>query len=436
VAHKEAWFPQTSEERQAVLRELQHVVDSPYFCNSKRYPALLRHIVENALAGKSDVLKERTLGIEVFDRPPTYDTNADTVVRYTAGEVRKRLQLHYSEHGSSGIRISLPSGSYVPEFQLEQEHDEHPQAESEAVSPRSESSKDSSEILGLAGAQPDRLAIELASPAKRAPDTQTNELVPHAVKIAVRRHRRWAFAAAAAAVLIAASLFALKFRISPQERLVEEFWAPVLHNQHVVPVCIGGVVFQRNDFSGVVTASKDADYPFVSMQAASAVAQVSALVDRSGASAKVVPSPTTPLSELREHPVILLGAYNNQWTMRLLQSARYQFTPEPNESIVDQKQPQIRWSRDRSRPYASTDDYAVITRFRDATTGDWVIALAGLGRNGTEAAAEFATNPHYLQALQDRIGGFATGRNIAAVLRVRVIDGKTGAPSIEAAQAW
>src|ERR1700733_6205835 len=113
----DGWHPQTQQERDAVLRELQNVLASPHFSNSKRYPALLKYIVENTLAGKSDLLKERTLGVEVFDRPATYDTNADTVVRYTAGEVRKRLLLFYHEEGrNSSIRISLPAGSYVPVF--------------------------------------------------------------------------------------------------------------------------------------------------------------------------------------------------------------------------------------------------------------------------------------------------------------------------------
>jgi len=117
ILGREGWHPQTLEDRDAVFRELREVLASPHFCNSKRYPALLQYIVENTLAGRSDLLKERTLGVEVFDRPPTYDTNADTVVRYTAGEVRKRLLLYYSEHGRmSNIRISLPAGSYVPEF--------------------------------------------------------------------------------------------------------------------------------------------------------------------------------------------------------------------------------------------------------------------------------------------------------------------------------
>ena len=116
-ATREAWHPQSKQDRDAILRELEAVLASPHFCNSKRYPTLLQYIVENTLAGKLDLLKERTLGVEVFERPPTYDTNTDTVVRYTAGEVRKRLLLYYSEHtSSSGIRISLPAGSYVAEF--------------------------------------------------------------------------------------------------------------------------------------------------------------------------------------------------------------------------------------------------------------------------------------------------------------------------------
>jgi hypothetical protein len=430
VAHREAWFPQTAEEREAVLRELQKIVDSPYFCNSKRYPALLQYIVEKALAGRSDLLKERTLGIDVFDRPPTYDTNADTVVRYTAGEVRKRLQLHYSEHGGPGIRISLPTGSYVPEFLPEDEH--HSRGGAVPAPSASEADKDSPQILDRVKAEAEQ-PVSPAIPAESAPGTR---LESNTLKAPASKRGLWVISAGAL-VALAVTALALGFRASSPNRVVDEFWAPVLHNQHTVTVCIGGVVFQKNDFSGVITASKDADYPFVSMQAASAVAQVSALVDHSGAAAKVIPSPTTPLSELRERPVILLGAYNNQWTMRLLQSARYAFTPEPNEFIVDQKQPQMHWTRDRSRPYASTDDYAVIERFHDATTGDWVVALAGLGRNGTEAAAQFATSPHYLQELKDRMGGsFAAERNIAAVLKVRVIDGKTGAPSIEAAQTW
>ncbi|HEX9200896.1 MAG TPA: hypothetical protein VF865_15155, partial [Acidobacteriaceae bacterium] len=85
---------------------------------------------------------------------------------------------------------------------------------------------------------------------------------------------------------------------------------------------------------------------------------------------------------------------------------------------------------------SSADDYALIARFRDTTTNSWVIALAGVGRNGTEAAAQFATSPNYMQMLRDKAGRDFSDRNIEAVLKVNVIDGKTGAPSILAVHVW
>ena len=63
------------------------------------------------------------------------------------------------------------------------------------------------------------------------------------------------------------------------------------------------------------------------------------------------------------------------------------------------------------------------------------MVLAGLGRNGTDAAAQFATSPHYMQLLQERIGAFAN-RNLEGVLKVKGIEGKTGAPSIVAVHTW
>jgi hypothetical protein len=204
----------------------------------------------------------------------------------------------------------------------------------------------------------------------------------------------------------------------------------------LVPICTGGSVFAQDRFSGVATAGKDIDYPFVSLQSATAIAQISALLERYGTTTELQPSASTPLTALREHPVILLGGYNNQWTLRLLAPLRFHFAPETQASIVDSTQPQVRWERDHSLPYSSADDYALIARFRDSTTDSWVIVLAGVGRNGSEAAAQFVSSTHYMQLLRDKIGSDFSTRNIEAVLKVSVIDGKTGAPSLIAAHSW
>lgn len=411
------------------MRELQEIVASPHFCNSKRYPAFLRYIVENTLAGRTELLKERTLGVEVFDRPPTYDTNADTVVRYTAGEVRKRLLLYYSEHRPvSGVRILLPTGSYIPEFLQEHEagQNTHSPAVSTAASDAAE--KTSVEI-------PEKDHLPEPATAEGMPLFAPAELATH--EQPSKRKRLWPWVALAAVVgAVAVGVLGLRFHAASAQKVVDAFWGPVLHDQHSILMCTGGVVFQPNNFSGVITAGKDSDYPFVSMQIASAITQVTALTERYGDTVQLLPSPTAQLPQLRDHPVILLGAYNNRWAMLLLQSQRIQFTQEPTESILDKGSPGMQWMRDHSRPYSSADDYALIARFRDATTGGWVVVLAGLGRNGTEAAAQFATSPRYMQMLRDRLDQDFATHNIEAVLKIQVVDGKTGAPSIESAYAW
>ena len=111
------WIPEKDADKAAVRVQLERLLANPSFKNSKRYPALLRFVVERVLDGHTDSLKERTLGIEVFHRDPNYDTNQDPVVRTTAVEVRKRLALYYQEPGHEGeIRIEFPSGSYYQEW--------------------------------------------------------------------------------------------------------------------------------------------------------------------------------------------------------------------------------------------------------------------------------------------------------------------------------
>ncbi len=436
-ATREAWHPQTKQDRDAILRELEAVLASPHFCNSKRYPTLLQYIVENTLAGKLDSLKERTLGVEVFDRPPMYDTNTDTVVRYTAGEVRKRLLLYYSEHASiSGIRISLPAGSYVAEFL--HGHDGHGEIPDDAELRAAYLHEHEAEHFPHPGAEADESGLGV--PAATADEAAHAGAGEHAAAHVAPATKAiwWVAAALVLLVAVTAGLF-WKYRAAPPQTAIDAFWAPVIHDQHSVILCTGSSAFAPNNYSGVITADKTIEYPFVSIQAASAISQISSTLEHSGVSTELLPSATTSLPDLREHSVILLGGYNNDWTIRLLQPLRFHFLAyalNGSESIGDQTQPQAHWARDTSQPYSSADDYALVARFRDPTIDGWVVVLAGVGRNGTEAAAQFVASPHYMELLKESIGsGFANG-NLEAVLKVSVIEGKTGAPSILAVYSW
>src|SRR5262249_15327111 len=99
IATREVAFGMTvgDVERVEIQAELERILANPLFKNSRRYPNLLRYVVERTLDGHSADLKERTLGIEVFGRAPDYDTNLDPIVRTTAAEIRKRLAQYYQE---------------------------------------------------------------------------------------------------------------------------------------------------------------------------------------------------------------------------------------------------------------------------------------------------------------------------------------------------
>lgn len=103
--------------RAAVELELIAILNGPSFRGSSRSAAFLRFVAEETLAGRHELLKERTIGAAVLGKPPGYDTGADSSVRVRANEVRKRLASHYDALPSkAGIRIELPAGSYVPRF--------------------------------------------------------------------------------------------------------------------------------------------------------------------------------------------------------------------------------------------------------------------------------------------------------------------------------
>ncbi len=116
------WKPNLSDADRAALvhRELQNIFASDAFKGGKRAQDFLQLVVEHALAGRYDNLRERMLGVEMFRRPVDYDTANDAVVRVKASEVRRRLAQYYrSLDAAPLVRIDLPSGSYVPQFSFD-----------------------------------------------------------------------------------------------------------------------------------------------------------------------------------------------------------------------------------------------------------------------------------------------------------------------------
>jgi hypothetical protein len=108
---------ETESDIELFQQHLKEVIEGAAFKASHRSGQFLKYIVDQAIAGHFESLKERVIGIELFGRSPTYDTGEDAIVRVTASDVRKRLLQHYGKDGAtSEFRISLPLGAYIPEI--------------------------------------------------------------------------------------------------------------------------------------------------------------------------------------------------------------------------------------------------------------------------------------------------------------------------------
>ena len=99
-----------------IQSELARITRSRSFQPSRRHQQLLRHLVEQAVAGNTGALKEQVLAIEVFGRSlDAFDPARDTIVRVEARRLRQRLGRYYGDEGSDAtLEIRLPVGSYVP----------------------------------------------------------------------------------------------------------------------------------------------------------------------------------------------------------------------------------------------------------------------------------------------------------------------------------
>jgi len=366
-------------------------------------------VVEQASENRLECLKERTLGIEVFERDPQYDTNQDPVVRAAAGEVRKRLAQYYLEPGHEDeLRISLPAGSYVPEV--------------------------------------------------HEPPTKINIAAPSRPAFRMKR-----FGIAAAAIVIAAT--AVLLPLSLRRTDLDRFWAPVLEPQDTVLVCIGQPKTYNFKFkaqseldkwfaSGAENQNPPPVAPTLSLEDivpmwdryvglgdAQAFSQFAEMFARKGRKSQLRGVRSVSLADLRSKPCVLIGAFNNEWTMSLAGELRFFFDidHQNNAEIVNDRQNlgKTEWKVVNSWPHRRIPaDYAIVSRVLNPTTEQAVVIVAGITYYGTHAAGEFLTNQVYFSDALSNAPRDWDRKNMQVVLSTKVISGAHGPPKVLAVHFW
>lgn len=414
--------------RKAIREQLDCLIASKHFRNSKRYPAFLRYVVEQTIAGSSDGLKERTLGIDVFQRNSDYDTNADPVVRVTAGEIRKRIAQYYQDPGHEDeLRIVLPLGAYVPHF-LTPGH----------------------------AAQPDlQSAPTLAEPVKPAVLTPTmaTKAIPLAVPF-VRSSLRTAFYVAATCAVVLASLgFAASHRTKPQpaEPGIDYMWGPVISSAAPALTVIGVHTLDSkgNELLPASHAQSEASQPkdmldamvradMVPISDVASYSHITDVLTRHNHAYTTMGAADATLAQARSGPLVLVGGLDNIWTLRLTSKLRYRFAARNRDqsTIIDSQNPAMQWTfNNLQKPIGSTVDYALVASYFDHSIDQPVILIAGVGAAGTQIAAEFMTSNAALESWL-RQSKLPPHRNVELVLATEILDGKSGPPRVVASADW
>jgi hypothetical protein len=394
-------------ERDAIGEQLDRLVASPYFSHSKRLPNFLRFVVEHTLSGEAESIKERIIGVEIFGREASYDTASDPIVRVTAAEIRKRMAQYYQDPAhEEELRITLPSGSYVPHFHPARTGEEPGLPEANALA---------------------AVPVELSAvPEKR--------FVPG-----------WRTVFIVAVAIAAAGGAALMWQRSHRSGF-DQFWEPMLATHEPVLLCIA----DQNEYSEI--ALRDASHPdhevllpdtltAVVIDDLNAAVKVAGILQSGGKQYSLRGEGATTLDDLRHGPAVLIGAFDNAWTLRLTSPLRYHFANDPDMShlwIVDGASGHPRWIVDRNQQMTTNiyRDYAILARFTDSNTGRVAIVVAGIGRGGTRIGGEFLTDNADLGQLMRLAHAAGDKKNIEVVLSTQIIDGAAGSPKIEATNFW
>lgn len=360
--------------------------------------------------GDTSGLKERTLGVTVFGRPPDYDSNQDPIVRSTAAEVRKKIAQYYQEpQHQSELRIEIIAGSYVPEFHA--------------------------------------VPVEpvIAAPPYR------------------RLWRRLGYVALAIAAVcgMGLTIWYPNWRKPPTDR----FWTPMLKAPGDVLICVGQPVAYNLKSSEAQDrvqlmgdhSSTPGPWPgqeniplsqlvvlwdrYVALGDALCLVRLAGFLDKHGKRYRIRGEGSTSFPDLRETAAVLIGAFDNQWTLRVAAKSRFTFVKDSahdTDMVHDRDHPErTDWRLTGAWPYWDIqNDYAIVSRVLDVNTDRPLVIAAGITQYGTMAAGEFLTDPEYFAELIPKLPKNWEKRNLQVVLRVPVVDRASGRPRVLDTYVW
>lgn len=421
-------FTQSKEEVEAVRHHLDEVVQGAAFKGSPRSQQFLRYIVEKTLDGEINSLKERTLGVELFQRLPAYDTGQDAIVRVTASDVRRRLLEHYGRYGdASQFHIQLTRGSYVPEITI------------------------------LPG-PPERSKIE-EQPVE-APESPASDHVhpAHEGDSAQKRSRRLAGVAIGAAACLVLLLGGEAWRHSFIAKSAAALppWSVILKPGHELQIITSdpnveelqeliGHSISISDYANhrfipdgtVPTEDLEQFFRFYQHADNAAAVDTPLAVSIARLAPENLPiqihsARSLHITDLQnDDNIILIGSPRSNPWVELFQDQmdfRFVFHQELNQEIVEDVKPRGHEQAQylpTARGFATGESFALIALVHNGNRSGRVLLLAGASGEGTEAAGHLVTDREHLIRLLQYCGISASGpvQDFEVLLQLRTLAG-------------
>lgn len=392
--------------RAEIEAHLERVLASETFRSSRRSQEFLRFVVNSVLEGREDSIKERNIAVEVFQRGLDYNSSEDSFVRVKAGEVRRRLTAYYAtQNPEDRIRIELPLGSYVPHF----------------------------------------VAFE------PLPTTASPAVSPEPVSLTPQRRARWPMATAL--VCATAAVATVAILVSVRHSALEDFWTPIQRSPEPVVIFLpippsfnpigeaearrqAGPVWKAESPAGELRFFASTPHK-VGVGAAIGAIRFAALCTSTGKAYTLKSGTDFSFADLRNQPAVLFGAFSSPWTIEINNEYRFKLVPGPDQHILDSLNPSRQW-RATPGPYPGTpkEDYALASRVIDSKSGRAVIIAAGISTYGTQAAAEFLTEPSRLEELSRRAPRRLNQGNFQVLLYTKIIGNSPTPARIIDAHFW
>jgi hypothetical protein len=422
--------PASPQEKASIVRELESILSSPFFRTSKRCQEFLSYVVHHELEGNQEPLKERTIGVDLFARPVGYATGDDPVVRVQAGDVRRRLEQYYhATPNHSPVRIELPVGSYTPEF---------------------------------ISTQAEPIATETPEPAA-VPAKVTTDPTP-------KKRKKFAWAFLILGLLLAVALaWTITHHTRAPKSALYRFWSPSFTTSGPILICLAKPkvyrptedVYRLHSNPGQFDTELEildsppplkpndvlewhdmVEYPEFGVARGDVYAAVrlSIMLSQIGKESAVRIGNDYSFEDLRTFPAILVGAFNNRQAMQITSNLHFRFVETNGKQMIqEQGQSGRDWQSktfQRGNEKIVADDYGLVSRLRDSKTGQFVVTVAGIGANGTQAASELVTSPQYLEAALQNVPRDWMQKDIQFVVHTTVTDSVTGPPQVVATYAW